>query len=256
MRAVAALLERRPALLALRRIVPKSEARLLTARSPSHLATLLHRHYCDLIVLGAEGARGQVLDSLRRDFPTMPVVLYAPFRSEDGDLLLRAQRALVAGLAVEGVDDPVVPRILRTRGLTARRLSELLPLAPRLELTDPLQRRIWEMVIRDAPSGLTTAAIARAVKLRRETVSRRFGAGGAPSLKRALDAVRLVAAGQLLGNPAYRVADAARLVKFSSVSLLQTTARRNFGVSARQVAQLTADQLAQRLRPAPAGRWR
>lgn len=256
MRVVAALLERRPALLTLRRIIPGPECRLLTARSPAHLETLLRQHLCDLIVVGSEAVRGQVLDSLRRDFPSLPVMLYAPFRSEDGELLLRARQARVAALAVEGVDEPVVPRLFRAAGLTARRVSDLVPLAPRLGLVDELQRRLWHLVVRDAPHGLTTAALAKAVKLRRETVSRRFTAGGAPSLKRAIDAVRLVTAGQLLGSPGYRVADAARLLGFSSVSLLQGTARRGFGVSARRVATLTSDQLAQHLHPAPTARWR
>jgi AraC-like DNA-binding protein len=57
-----------------------------------------------------------------------------------------------------------------------------------------------------------------------------------------------VAAGQLLANPGYRVADAARLLGFSSVSLLQQTARRTLGVSARQAATLHGERLAERLK--------
>ena len=77
----------------------------------------------------------------------------------------------------------------------------------------------------------------------------------APSLKRAIDAARLVAVAQLLGNPGYKVADAARLLGFSSVSLLQQTARRTFGVSAREVAALDAGQVALRLSKGHAARW-
>ena len=241
---VAALLERRPAILALRRAIPAASARLLTARSPSHLATLLAHHVVEAIILGPEAVRGAVLQSLRRDFPGVPLLLYAPLRSDSAELVLQAHRERVAALALEGLDEPVLPRLIWQYGLTARRRGELLPLADRLGLTDRLQREAWEEVVNAAPRGLTTAGLARRLKVRRETLSRGFAAGGAPSLKRAIDAVRLVAAGQLLGNPGYRVADVARLLGFSSASLLQRTARRTFGVSALVVAQLDGGRLA------------
>ncbi|MES2304248.1 MAG: helix-turn-helix domain-containing protein [Gemmatimonadota bacterium] len=241
---VAALLERRPAILALRRALPASVAKLLTARSPTHLAALLSRNILEAIILGPESVRGVVLQSLRRDFPGVPLLLYAPLRSDDADLVLRAHRDRVAALALEGLDEPVLGRLVRRHGLTARRQEELIPLGPRLGLLEPLQQRAWVEVVTGAPGGLTTAVLARRLKVRRETLSRSFAAGGAPSLKRAIDAVRLVAAGQLLGNPGYRVADVAQLLGFSSVSLLQRTARRTFGVSARGLALLDGSHLA------------
>jgi AraC-like DNA-binding protein len=247
MAAVAALLERRPAILALRRALPRADWPLFTARSPSHLATLLHRHYFDAIVIGHDVARGPVLDALRRDYPTMPLLLYMPVRSDDAELLRRMHRERVAAIAIEGMDEPLLPRTLARHGLTARRLADLLPLAERLDLTDELQRKVWGLIIARAPSRLDTATLAKRLRMRRETLSRRFAAGGAPSLKHAIDAVRLVAAAQLLGNPAYLVADAARLLGFSSVSLLQQIARRTFGVSARELATLDADQIGEAL---------
>lgn len=254
---VAALLERRPAILALRRALPPSAVRLLTARSPTHLAALLSRNVIEAIVLGPESVRGVVLQSLRRDFPGVPLLLYAPLRSDDADLVLRAHRDRVSALALEGLDEPVMARLVRQHGLTARRQGELLPLGPSLGLVDPLQQRAWAEVVALAPAGLTTEVLARRLKVRRETLSRGFAAGGAPSLKRAIDAVRLVTAGQLLGNPGYRVEDVARLLGFSSVSLLQRTARRTFGVSARGMSELGGTRLATALQGGgpPAG-WR
>jgi AraC-like DNA-binding protein len=245
MTAVAALLERRVAVTALRRALPRVHWSLLVARSPAHLAKLLHRQYIDAIILGAEAGRGQVLDALRQDFPGMPLVLYVPLRSDDAELLTRAHRGRVAAIAVEGVDEPVLPRTIARHALTARRMADLLPLANSLDLTDELQRRAWSLIIAGAPRGITTSALARQLKIRRETLSRRFSAGIAPSLKHAIDAVRLVAAAQLLGNPGYQVADVARLLGFSSVSLLQATARRTFGVPVRKVAALEGARMAE-----------
>lgn len=247
MAVLAALVERRPAVLALRRALPPSSLRLLTARSPAHLDTLLRRHFLEGIVLGAESARGMVLDALRRDFPGLPVFLYAPLRSDDADLLLRAHRERVTAVAAEGLDEPVLPRMIHRLGMTARRRAELLPLATGLDLTDSLQRAAWEVVVTEAPAGISTATLAKRLKVARETLSRRFAAGGAPSLKRAIDAVRLVAAGQLLANPGYGVDEAARLLGFSSASLLQRTARRVLGVPARQVAGVAPERLREAL---------
>lgn len=254
MAAVAALLERRPAILALRKALPHAEWPLFTARSPSHLATLLQQHWFDAIIIGQDAARGPALDALRRDFPAIPLLLYLPARSDDADLLRRMHRERVAAIAIEGIDEPVLPRMLARHGLTARRRDDLLPLAKRLELTDDLQREVWDLIVTDAPNGLDTQWLADMVDVRRETLSRRFAAGGAPSLKRAIDAARLVAVAQILGNPGYRIEDAARLLGFSSVSLLQLTARRTFGVSARHVASMDRDKIAERL--GAKGRWR
>lgn len=256
MAAVAALLERRPAVLALRKALPRAEWPLFTARSPSHLATLLHQHWFDVIIIGQDAARGPVLEALRRDFPAIPLLLYIPARSDDAELLRRMHRERVAGVAIEGIDEPVLPRLLARHSLTARRLADLLPLAKRLDLTDELQRNVWELIIADAGYHLDTQWLADQFDIRRETLSRRFAAGGAPSLKHAIDAARLVAVAQLLGNPGYRVEDAARLLGFSSVSLLQQTARRTFGVSAREVATLDRDRIAEKLVGKGGARWR
>lgn len=250
---VAALLERRPALLALRRALPRQVARVLTARSPRHLDQLLRTHLVDLVVLGAEAGRGAVLESLRHDFAPIPVLLFAPFRSDDADLVVRAARLRVAALAIEGIDDPVLPRLVRAAGVRARRAAELLPLAEALDLIDPIQRAAWAALVADAPDGVDTAALAERLGIRRETLSRRFGAGRAPSLKRATDAIRVVAAAELLGCTALDVAEVAALLGFSSPSLLYRTARRALGVPLGEVAALSAEALATRL--VPRGRW-
>lgn len=253
--AVAALLERRPAALAARRALAAGGIRLTVARSPAHLATLLGRELLDAVLIGLDAARGPALEALRADYPAIPLLLFAPVRAEDAGVLLRAARERVAGLAVEGLDEPILAALIHRHGVSARRRDALLPLAPALGLTDPLQLKAWGLVVSEAPLGLDTATLAKRLRVARETLSRRFAAGGAPSLKQAIDGVRLVAASQLLGNPAYRVDDVARLLGFTSSSLLHRTARRAFGVPLREVARLDGMPLAERLRGAPTG-WR
>ncbi|MEO5826361.1 MAG: helix-turn-helix domain-containing protein [Gemmatimonadales bacterium] len=246
----AALLDRRPALLALRRALPRSTARVLTARNPVQLHRLLHNTLIDAIVIGADAARGAVLESLRRDYPGIPLHLMMPLRSDDADVLLRAHRNRVVALLVENLDEPVLGGLVRRHSVEARRSADLLPLATALRLTDRVQLEAWRVVVSDAPLGIDATTLARRMGIARETLSRRFASGGAPPVKRAIDAVRLVAAAQLLGNPAYRVEDAARLLGFSSASLLQRTARRTLGVAAREVVGIDAERLVARLRGA------
>lgn len=256
MATIAALLDRRPALAALRRALPRSTARLLTARTPVQLERLLHRTLIDAIVIGAESARGAVLEALRRDYPGIPLHLMMPLRSDDADVLLRAHRQRVSALLIESLDEPVLGALVRRHSVEARRRAELLPLAEALQLTAPVQRGAWQLVVTEAPLGLDTESLARRMGIARETLSRQFASGGAPTIKRAIDAVRLVAAAQLLGNPAYRVQDASRLLGFSSASLLQRTARRTLGVAAREVAGIDAARFVTLLRdPARAPDW-
>lgn len=252
---VAALLERRPALLALRRALPQRTLRVLTARSPSHLASLLARHLVDLVVVGLESTRGATFDALRSDYPSLPAVIYGPVRSDDAAAVRRVMRRGAAAVLVEGLDEPVLTKVLRRNGFTGRREAALLPLAGRLDLLDPLQQEAWRLIVTDAPLGLTTSALASRMGLSRETLSRRFGAGRAPTLKAAIDAVRLVAVGQMLGSPVWRVADAARLFGYSSESLLQRTARRMVGSGARSLGALPPDRIVARLMPSSGRRW-
>ena len=53
--------------------------------------------------------------------PGIPVVVYAPFRPDDGELLLACRTHAVASVAVEGVDDAVVGDMVTRSSVTAAR---------------------------------------------------------------------------------------------------------------------------------------
>ncbi|MGH7582543.1 MAG: helix-turn-helix domain-containing protein [Gemmatimonadales bacterium] len=245
--AVAALLDRRTAVQALRKALPRVDWQLFVARSPSHLVTLLYRHPLDVIVLGGDVARGPVLAMWREHFPAIPVVAYLAVRGDDADFLTTMRRDGVDAMAIEGLDEPALPRILARHSLTAHRLADLVPLAGRIDLVDDLQRRAWREIVATAGQRAATASLARRLGIQRETLSRRFGAGRAPALKRAIDAARLVVVSRLLENPGYSLEDVARLAGFSSVSNLQACARRTFGTSAGRLRELRVDEVPERL---------
>jgi AraC-like DNA-binding protein len=230
MPAVAALLESRVALTALRRSLPKGGPSVITCRSASALHRLLAKRLVDAVVLAPQPALLPELSELRTRLPFIPLVAYAPFRPDDGDLLL-ACRETVSAVAVEGVDDPIVGELVVRSSITAERRRALAD-APRvLRLTETLQRQAWDVLLGEVERPIRTSALADRLRISREHLSRQFGAGGAPNLKRVIDLTRIACAAQLLGNPGYTVPMVVRVLHFASPSHLANTARRIANVS-------------------------
>ncbi|HWB41227.1 MAG TPA: hypothetical protein VG500_08215 [Gemmatimonadales bacterium] len=223
--AIAALLESRTALTALRRTLPRGGARLVNCRSPSGLRRVLESRLVDAVVLAPSAANLADLADLRNRLPGIPVVAYAPFRPDDGELLLACRRHAVP-VAVEGVDDPVVGDMVARASVTAERRRALADAPRLLRLTEPLQCSAWSLLLGEVERPVRTTDLARRLAVSREHLSRQFGAGGAPNLKRVIDLTRIACAAQLLANPGYSIPIVVRLLHFASSSHLSGTARR------------------------------
>jgi len=240
---IAALVGSRAGRAALRRAVPRGRggggARLLLCRAGPQALRALALALADAVVADPRlpGAC-ELLESCRARFPGVPRFVYAAFRPDDGELLARCFSRAEAALIVEGVDDAVLPELLLSRTASASRVA-VLSAAPRLlRLTEPLQQRAWGEVLRRMGGRLRAAEVARALRISREHLSRQFGAGGAPNLKRVIDLARTATAADLLRNPGYSVRGVARILGFSSASHLAGAARRVAGVPPRQLAAL------------------
>jgi transcriptional regulator GlxA family with amidase domain len=109
-----------------------------------------------------------------------------------------------------------------------------------------LQRSAWEVVVAHSGRPVTTTALAKAVGLSREHLSRNFARPGAPNLKRVIDLVRLVAAAELAKNPGHDIRDIARILDFASSSHLAVTAQRIFGTRPASLARLRTTDLIDR----------
>ncbi len=243
MPAVAALLDSRTALGALRRSLPRGFAPLLACRSPGGLERAVELRLLEAIVLGSGAARRLDLDSLRAQYPGIPVVVYGVFRSDDGPLLATWQRLDLAAVAIEGLDDPVVGDLVVRQSVSSRRRRALAEAPRLLRLTEPVQRRAWEALLAVWGRPVRTASLARTLGLSREHLSRQFGAGGAPNLKRVADLLTVSAALSLLGNPGYRLPQVARLLGFSTPSHLRSMVLRIAGVRLEQARQLSEREL-------------
>jgi AraC-like DNA-binding protein len=224
--AIAAALESRSALLALRRTLPKGGPGVVTCRTPAALRRLLERRLVDAVVLSPNPAWLPELAVLKAQLPGIPVIAYGPFRPDDGEMLLACRTHAVASVAVEGVDDSVVGDIVARTSVTMARRRALVD-APRvLRLTDLLQRRAWDLLLGDVEKPIRTIVLARRLEVSREHLSRQFGAGGAPNLKRVIDLTRIACAAQMLQNTGYGIPTVVRLLHFASPSHLSNTARR------------------------------
>jgi AraC-like DNA-binding protein len=225
MPAIAALLESRAAVVALRRTLPKGGPSVVTCKNAAALHRLLQTRLIDAVVLAPQLGFLPELARLRLRMPFVPLVAYAPFRPDDGELLLACREAISA-VAVEGVDDPIVGDLVVRASITAERRRALAEAPRMLRLTEPLQRAAWDVLLGEVERPIRTIALARRLRISREHLSRQFGAGGAPNLKRVIDLTRVACAAQLLGNPGYSVPTVVRVLHFASPSHLANTARR------------------------------
>ncbi len=246
MAAIAALFEGRSAVTALRRSLPRGGPGVVTCRTPANLRQLLDRRIVEAVVFAPRPGLLDDWAALRSDFPHIPIVVYAPIRPDDGALLSECRRQKVAAVLVEGVDDAVVGELVRRVSLAAARRRALADAPRLLRLADPLQRELWDSLVDKVDQPVTTATLARRKGVSREHLSRQFGAGGAPNLKRVIDFLRVVAAAQLLHNPGYSVARVAELLSFSSSSHLGSTARRIAGIGAQDLPKTTPAELLSR----------
>jgi AraC-like DNA-binding protein len=237
--AIITLLRSPAARTAFRRAMPRGRARVASCRTASAVERLLAATLADAVVVDARvpGALG-VLGACRTAYPGIPRFAYSAFRPDEADLLASCIRTAGAHPIFEGVEDAVLPDLILPRTASATRLA-LLAGAPRLlRLLDPLQEQAWRAVMRRVGGRLRTSDIAAELGVSREHLSRQFGAGGAPNLKRVIDLARAVTAADLLANPGYSVRAVARILGFASASHLPGAARRVAGVTARGLSDL------------------
>ncbi len=240
MPAVAALLDSRSALVSLRRTLAPVPPAVIACHGAARLRRALEDRLLDAIVVGQKALRNPNLLQLRVQFPALPVVVYATFRPDDGELLARLEGpGGVTAVAVEGVDDAVVGELVRRSALSAERRA-LLAAAPRyLRLSEPIQQRAWSLLLGSAGLAVRTAEVAKWMGTSREHLSRQFAAGGAPNLKRVIDLLRVITATQLLANPGYAIAHVARLLGFASTGHLGVTVVRIAGMPAGELRRVS-----------------
>jgi transcriptional regulator GlxA family with amidase domain len=170
----------------------------------------------------------------------------------DAPQLARAADAGVCDILIEGVDDGVARELVARRAFSARFERALSVPPPVLHLETPLQLAVWHSVVRRAGRPVRTDQLARELGVSREHLSRSFAVGQAPTLKRVIDLVRVLAAAELSKNAGYDVRDVAEVLGFASSSHLSSTTQRLVGAKASSLSRLRAMDLLERFARQPA----
>jgi AraC-like DNA-binding protein len=223
---------------AMRRGLKRRGIRLVGCRTPEQLERVFRAELVDAVVVGAGDGPMEPALALAARFPRVPFFLAGALRPDDASLVLAYRQGGVRAILVDGVDDHAAAELVWARGASSTRRRALRDAPRLLRLTEPLQVRAWEEVLERVGSPTTTAQVAAALRVTREHLSREFGAGGAPNIKRVIDLARILCAADLLGNPGYSVGSVALVLRFSSPSHLAGCARRITGGSPSELPRL------------------
>lgn len=234
----------------LRHAFTRRKARLQLARSGDGAAAALRASLVDAVVVDLTAASDDAwgVASQARELPSIPFFAIVAPRLADAAVLGRCASLDVADLIIDGVDDGALRELVTPVGFTTRFAAAVRGAHADLGLATPLQRQAWEFSVAHGGRPVRTSAIAHAVGVTREHLSRAFSAAGAPNLKRVIDLVRLIAAAELAKNPGYDLADVAAVLGFASPSHLASTAQRVAGIRAASLARLRTRDLLTRFR--------
>lgn len=227
---------------------PRRHGRIVTVRTAGECSDVFRSMLVDAAVvdISAPGEETWRIAELAREFPSAPFFGLSPLRAGDGPAVGRCVSLDFADVLVEGVDDPVARALIAPHAFSARFAESLRDPPPSLALSTDIQLRTWRWVVAFPGRALRTDALAKAVGVTREHLSRSFAAFGAPNLKRVIDLVRLVAAAELSKNPGYDTRDVARVLGFASSSHLSSTAQRVVGTKPVSLARLRTVDLVER----------
>ena len=228
---------RRDARRALKRGYPRRVGSVRLCRTIQAVKQLLDERLVDAVVLDVRNCDGEGLELPAR-FPRIPMYALSAVRPDDGALLASCRDAGFTGVLVEGVDNAVAGEWIAARTAQVARRRALADAPRLLRLTDRLQLAAWEEVLRRAGTPTQTGHVAAALRVTREHLSREFGAGGAPNLKRVIDLARAACAADLLGNPGYTVRCVVRILGYASPSHLAGAARRVAGATPQELREL------------------
>lgn len=243
----------------LKRSLPRRRGKLTLARNRAEVLQALKEGYTDAVVVDLAQPTDEhwAVAALAREFPSIPFLALGPLRPNEAPHLARACGEFeFADILVEGMEDVVLRELLLPLTFTSRFADAMRGADGALGLTSDLQRSVWRLVVGHGGRTVRTEAIATAVGLTREHLSRRFSVDGAPNLKRVIDLTRILAASDLAKNPGYDLPDIARVLGFASASHLSASCQRLIGVKSSSLARLRPGDLVDRFVKQGRGRSR
>lgn len=242
---VCTMLKRERARTLVRSAFPRRRAHLVAVKSRDELVHVLSLQLIDAVIVdGGFGEEVTRVLPLAEDYPSAPFFFVTSMLPTDAPMVGRAVECGAAEVLVEGVDDGSARQLVQQRGFSQRFDAALTHPPDVLGLRTPLQLQLWRALVRRAGRPVRTEQLAREHGVSREHLSRSFANGSAPTLKRVIDLVRVLAAAELSKNPGYDVRDVAAVLSFASSSHLSGTTQRLVGAKASSLSRLrTVDLL-------------
>jgi AraC-like DNA-binding protein len=226
---------------------PRRRAHVVSAKSATDVESHLVRELVDAVIIDAgAGDDAQRLIARADEFQSVPFVLVTTLLPADAPLLARAADAGICEVLIEGVDEGAARELVTRRAFSVRFERALAVPPPVLHLETPLQLAVWHSVVRRAGRPVRTDQLAKELGVSREHLSRSFAAGQAPTLKKIIDLVRVLAAAELSKNAGHDVRDVAEVLGFASSSHLSSTTQRLVGARASSLSRLRAMDLLER----------
>ncbi len=242
-----ALLKRDRARALVRAAFPRRRAHVVAVKTVAEVDAQLAQQLVDAVIVdGGAGEEAHRVIARAEEFPSVPFVVVTAMLPADAPLVSRAAECGVAELLVEGVDDSAARELVVRLAFSTRFERALAVPPPTLHLETPLQIAVWQSVVRRAGRPIRTDQLARDLGVSREHLSRSFAVGQAPTLKRVIDLVRVLAAAELAKNAGYDVRDVAQVLGFASSSHLSSTTQRLVGAKASSLTRLRSVDLLDR----------
>ena len=242
-----ALLKRERTRALIRTAFPRRRAHVVLIKSPAELDEQLTKQLVDAVIIDAGAGEDAARLVVRADdFQSVPFLLLTSLLPADAPLVSKAAEHGVTDVLIDGVDDAVAREIVSRHAFSTRFERALATPPAILRLETPLQLAVWRSVVHRAGRPVRTDALARELGISREHLSRSFAVGEAPTLKRIIDLVRVLAAAELAKNAGYDVRDVAQVLGFASSSHLSSTTQRLVGARASSLTRLRAVDLLER----------
>ncbi len=241
------LLKRERTRAQIRTAFPRRRAHLISLKSMADLEPQLIKQLVDAVIIDA-GAGDDAVKMLARaeEFQSVPFILMTSLLPADAPLVAKAVEHGITDILIDGVDSAVTRELVTRRAFSTRFEDALSEPPPSLHLETPLQIAVWRSVVRRAGRPVRTDELATELGVSREHLSRSFAVGQAPTLKRVIDLVRVLAAAELAKNAGYDVRDVAEVLGFASSSHLSSTTQRLVGARASSLTRLRAVDLLRR----------
>jgi AraC-like DNA-binding protein len=231
----------------IRATLARVHRRGLLTRTARDFANAFHTHFVNTAIVEVTADDdGHEPAELARQYPSVPFLALTPFRPVDAPALAKCAELDFADVLADGTDDRLLGHALLAHGFCTRFAAALDTPPEPLALTSPLQRSAWRAIVAHAGQPVGSLEIANTLGITREHLSRSFSAGDAPSLKRVMDFVRLLAAGELAKNPGYDLPAVARLTGFASAAKLSAAVMRLAHAQATALSALRATDLLER----------